>query len=208
MKEEMKRNYEKWAQGISWVLHPLLLPVYLTAVLLTGTVFVRFPAGMKFYLAWVILLYAAIIPVLSIGLLRTFGRLSDYRLLERRERLLPLAVGALCYLLCSFTLAKIPSVEFLRKFMLAAACCEAFCLVVTRYWKISLHLTAMGATVALFVLMNIIGVGNMLVPLLIAVLCAGALASARLYLGRHNPQQIAVGFFGGFVIASVEMLFL
>ncbi|MFR6634381.1 MAG: hypothetical protein ACLUQ6_05105 [Alistipes onderdonkii] len=48
-------------------------------------------------------------------------------------------------MLCAITIAKIPSAIFLRKFMIAAACCEVLCFVVSFYWKISLHLTAMGA---------------------------------------------------------------
>ena len=41
--------------------------------------------------------------------------------------------------------------------MVAAACCEVLCLVVSFYWKISLHLTGMGAVVALLVVMNVVG---------------------------------------------------
>ena len=92
--------------------------------------------------------------------------------------------------------------------MIAAACCEVMCLVVSLYWKISLHLTAMGAVVALLVVMNIAGVGDMMVPLMIAILCAGALASARLYLGCHNGQQVLAGFCGGFAVAALAVLFL
>ncbi len=117
-------------------------------------------------------------------------------------------MGAVCYVLCAITIAKIPSAIFLRKFMIAAACCEVMCLVVSLYWKISLHLTAMGAVVALLVVMNIAGVGDMMVPLMIAILCAGALASARLYLGCHNGQQVLAGFCGGFAVAALAVLFL
>ena len=92
--------------------------------------------------------------------------------------------------------------------MLAAACCEVMCLVVSRYWKISLHLTGMGAVVALFVVMNILGVGNMTVPLMVAILLSGALASARLYLGCHNGRQVLAGFCGGFVVTVLAVLFL
>ena len=183
-------NYKKIATGISWVLHPFLLPVYLMAVLLTMTAFSHYPPNVKFYLLWVVALYAIVIPLLSLGVLRSLGRISDYRIDDRRERFLPLLVGAVCYVLCAITIAKIPSAIFLRKFMVAAACCEVLCLVVSFYWKISLHLTGMGAVVALLVVMNVVGVGNMLVPLMVAILCAGALASARLYLGCHNGWQV------------------
>ena len=64
------------------------------------------------------------------------------------------------------------------------------------------------AVVALLVVMNIAGVGDMMVPLMIAILCAGALASARLYLGCHNGQQVLAGFCGGFAVAALAVLFL
>lgn len=196
------------AHAVSWVLHPFLLPVYTITLLLTITSFALFPANVKYYLLWVILLYAVLIPVLALGVLRSLGRISSYRVDDRRERLLPLLIGAVCYLLCALTLAKIPSVVFLRKFMVAAACCEVMCLIVSLRWKISLHLTGMGAVVALFVVMNIVGVGTMLLPLSVAILGAGALASARLYLGCHNPAQVLAGFGGGFIVATLAMLFL
>ena len=201
-------NYRKIANTLSWVLHPFLLPVYLMAVLLTMTTFALFSPGVKFYFLWVVALYAIIIPFLTLGILHSLGRISDFRIDNRRERLLPLLIGTVCYVLCALTFSKIPSAIFLRKFMLAAACCEAMCFVVSLRWKISLHLTGMGAIVALLVVMNIVGVGNMLLPLSVAILGTGALASARLYLGCHNPVQIFAGFFGGFGVAMLAVLFL
>lgn len=201
-------NYKKIATALSWVLHPFLLPVYLMVVMLTMTTFALYPSNVKFYLLWVVALYAIIIPVLSLGVLRSLGRISDYRIDDRRERLMPLMIGAICYVLCAITIAKIPSAIFLRKFMIAAACCEVLCLVVSLRWKISLHLTGMGAAVALLVVMNVVGVGNMLMPLMVTILSAGALASARLYLGCHNGRQVLAGFCGGFAVSVLAVLFL
>ena len=190
------------------MLHPFVLPLYMIVVLLTLTVFAHYSTGVKCYLLWVVVLSAIVIPALSLGVLRSLGRISSYRVDERRERLLPLLIGAICYVLCAITIARIPSAAFLRKFMLAAACCEVMCLVVSGYWKISLHLTGMGAVVALLVVMNILGVGNMMIPLMVAILLAGALASARLYLGCHNAAQVLAGFCGGFVVTVLAVLFL
>lgn len=200
--------YTKLSNGISWALHPFLQPVYLVVVMLTLTAFSLYPLGMKFYLLWVVVLYTMIIPLLMLGVLRSLGRISDYRVDERKERVLPLLLGVACYVLCAITISKIPSADFLRRFMLAAACCEAMCLVVSFYWKISLHLTGMGAVVALLLVLNVVGVGQMLLPLMVAILLAGALASARLYLGCHNGLQVLAGFCGGFVIAALSVLFL
>lgn len=201
-------NYRKIANTLSWVLHPFLQPIYLMVVLLTMTTFAHYSTQVKLYLMWVVALYAIIIPFLALGVLHSLGRISSFKVDNRRERWLPLAVGIVCYVLCAITFAKIPSAIFLRKFMVAAACCEAMCLVVSLWWKISLHLTGMGAVVALLVVMNIVGVGNMLIPLMVAILAAGALASARLYLGCHNGAQVLAGFCGGFVVAMLAVLFL
>lgn len=201
-------NYEKWSHALSWTFHPFVMPIYLMVLLLTMTVFAHYPTGVKLYLIWVVALYAVLIPLLSLGLLKSLGRISSYRVDERRERLPLLLIGTVCYVLCALTISKIPSAIFLRKFMYAAACCELFCFLVSLRWKISLHLTSMGAAVALLVVMNVIGVGNMFIPLVLTILFAGTLASARLYLGCHNGRQIAAGFCGGFCIALLAVLFL
>ncbi len=195
------------ARALSWLLHPLVLPVYLVVFLLTATPFAFCSGSVRFYFAWVILLCGVVIPVLSVGVLRSLGRISDWRIDCRRERRWPLMIGALCYLLCAVALARVPSLVFLRKFMLAAACCEIMCLVVSQRWKISLHLTAMGAAVALLAIMSFADPGRSLVPLAAAIFAAGALASARLLLGCHNSAQVFAGFCGGFAVTAVTMLF-
>ena len=77
--------YKKLSNGISWVLHPFLLPLYLIVVLLTLTVFAHYPANVKFYLLWVVVLYAMIIPLLALGVLRSLGRISDFKI-DNRDR--------------------------------------------------------------------------------------------------------------------------
>ena len=48
--------YRKLSNGISWALHPFLLPLYMIGVLLTLTVFAHYPSGVKIYLLWVVAL--------------------------------------------------------------------------------------------------------------------------------------------------------
>ncbi len=201
-------NPEKLAHGISWVFHPFLLPLYFLLVLLTCTVFSLYPWSVKFYFLWVVVLYTMLIPVLALVVLRKAGMLSDYRIDIRRERIIPLLVGTVCYILCAITIARIPSALVFRKFMIAAAVCELVSLVVSTRWKISLHMTGMGAFIALLSLLNIVDMANLLWPLVVAVLAAGMLASARLYLGCHTPVQIMAGFCSGFVVSAFVILFI
>ena len=201
-------DYTRIAHGISWVLHPFLLPSYFLALLLTFTAFSAFPWSVKLYFVWVVVLYTIVIPVFSMFLLRKFGFLTDYKIDIRQERIIPLLVGAVCYIMCAITVAQIPSAAVVRKFMMAAAACELVCLVVSLKWKISLHLTGMGAMVALVALLNIVDLANLIIPLALAVFGAGLLASARLYLGCHKPAQIIAGFLCGVVVSLLTVLFL
>ena len=52
------------------------------------------------------------------------------------------------------------------------------------------------------------GLGVMSMAVAVAVLAAGALASARLWLGCHTIRQVAAGYVGGFIVATLAVLLL
>lgn len=197
------------SRALSWVLHPFVVPLYVIGfMLLTDGFLSRLPASVKSYLAWVVMLYAAIVPMLSIAFMRGLGLIKNLGLHSQRSRLLPLLVGVVSYLLCAFTLSDVAVATLVRKFVVAAACCEALALIVTPFWKISLHLICMGGVTAMFMLLSVAGAGQHFWALVVTILLSGALASARLHLGAHNPWQVAVGYFGGLVVAMLAMIYL
>ena len=184
------------------------MPLYMVAVLLWGrTAFALYPPRFKFYLSWVVALYTLVIPALAVALLKATGRIESWGLATRKERVLPLVIGAVCYIVCAVTVGRIVSAEILRRMMLAAACCEMMCLAVNYFWQISLHMTAIGGCTAMLAVLCVV-TGHLTGTLAAAVVLSGVLAASRLYLGRHNPQQIAAGYFGGCAVASLALLLL
>lgn len=197
------------SRALSWLLHPFVVPLYVIAfMLLTDGFLSRLPSSVKSYLAWVVMLYAAIVPMLSIAFMRALGLLKNLGLHTQRSRLLPLVVGVVSYLLCAVTLSDVAVATLVRKFVLAAACCEMLALVVTPFWKISLHSICMGGVTAMFTLLSVAGAGQHFWALVATILLSGALASARLHLGSHNPWQVAAGYFGGLAVAMLAMIYL
>lgn len=197
------------SRTVSWLLHPFVVPLYVIGFMLLADGYLsRLPANVKGYLAWVVLLYAAILPMLSIGFLRALGLLKNFGLHSQRSRVLPLLVGVISYFLCAITLSDVAAVAVVRKFVVAAACCELLALVVTPFWKISLHSICMGGVTAMFLLLNIAGAGQHFWALVVSVLLSGVLATARLHLGAHLPSQVAAGYFGGFFVAMVAIMYL
>lgn len=204
-----KPQFRRIAQGISFLLHPFMIPLYMLLTLLySETVYSYYPTSVKLYLMGVVLLFSWIIPGLSILILRHFNLLNNLRIEERRERLLPLLIGAICYLICAMVFARIPSTFLIHKMMMGATLCTLLALLTTTRWKISLHLCSMGGATALLTIMTIAGMGKLLLPLILIILSSGLLASSRLYLGHHNGLQILAGFSGGFLMMSLAVLFL
>ena len=150
---------------VSAVFHPCLLPIYaVITVLFSDTVYSFYTMRVKFYLIWVVVLYAAFIPMLAYFLFKRLDGLKRMSIDRSRLRMLMLMVGAVCYMLCAVTLLKLPSLLLFRKLATAAVMCEIFCIFTVRRWNVSLHLAAMGAVTALFVMLNIIGVMSLFWP--------------------------------------------
>lgn len=204
---DLSPRWRRAARGISTLLHPFWVPIWIILTLLfSDTLFAHSSLMMRLYLLGVVALYGLLLPLLGLFLMRSVGWLKDLRLAEPRQRRLPLLMGVIFYLLCALTLSRIPSAYLLQKAILGAAGCELLCLLVTLRWKISLHLTGMGAATALLAILTFAGVGNLLTQLIAAILLSGMLASARLYLGSHNGWQVLAGYVGGAVVMWIAIL--
>lgn len=196
------------SKTISFVLHPLIVPTWAVSLLLFGhTVMSGITMRSKGFFLAIVLLNTWIIPALSIGLLRSLKLIPSLKLDEPRHRILPMIIVALSYVSCAFMLSDLMMAFLIRRFLFAAMGCVLFTLIITPFWKISLHMTAAGGLVAMLFILNLSGFGQLSYTLLAFILLTGALGSARLWLGYHNLWQVTAGFIGGFLIASTTILF-
>ncbi|MBQ1253201.1 MAG: hypothetical protein IIY05_02500 [Alistipes sp.] len=199
----------KSAKILSWVLHPFVVPIYVMLILLfTNTVHSYYALRVKVYLLWSVALYTLVLPGLTLALLKRLQELRRVRINKRQFIVIALLVGAVCYVLCAMTMMRAPSLALFRKMAVAGMTCYLFCLISMLFSRVSLHLTAMGAVVALFVLLNILGELSLFGELLVAILLSGMLASARLYMGRNRSRQVLAGFVGGFCCCAIAMMWL
>lgn len=197
------------AKIFSWVMHPFVVPIYVMVIMLfTNTVHSYYPLHIKFYLLWDVALYTLVLPGLTMALLRRLQRVRRKRMSRRQIIIIALLVGAVCYMLCAMTMMRASSLMLFRKMAVAGALCEIFCLVIIPFSRASLHLVAMGAAVAMFTILNILGEMSLFWALLVAILLSGVLASARLYMGRNRSRQLLVGFVSGFLICMAAMMWM
>lgn len=199
----------KASKIISVIAHPFLIPIYVMMILLfTENAHYYYLTKVKLYLLWNVALYTLVLPSLTLALLKRLCRLRNRHLTKREFTIIALLVGATCYMLCAMTMMKVPSLAIFRKIAIAGVMCEIFCLTMIPFARISTYLTAMGATVALFTILNISGETSLFWVLLASLLCAGLLASVRLYMGRNRSRQLLVSFICGFLLSSAAMIWM
>lgn len=191
------------------VLHPFLIPIYVEAVLLfSGTIYALYPSQLKAYLMWAVVLYATVLPLLTVALLKRIQRLRGREIQQRHKLTVMMFACAICYLLYAITMMRAPSLILFRKIASSALLCTMATLAMSRFTRPSSHLIAMGATVAFFVMLNIAGEPAVFWSLLCSLLVAGLAASIRLYLGRNRSLQLLTSFVAGFLICVLSMLYL
>lgn len=198
------------AKILSIILHPCFVPIYAIGMLMvTGTVYHYYPLRLQLYLLWAIALYSAILPILTMALLKRLHRLRGHELPRRYRPVVIMVVGIICYALYAFTMMKAPSLELFRKIAVAGVMCNIYCLVMLLFTRrISTHLTAMGAATAFFTMLNIAGEQTLFWVLIGTLLISGLLATARLYLGRHRSLQLFAAYVGGFIVTVFSMLYI
>ena len=183
--------------------------VLILVVLLANTAYSSiYSLKVKIYLIWVTVLLTMIIPVLVMLLLKSYHKISDSELTSRRERFIPVSAVIACYVLCGVAILRVPFAGMLGRFMFAAAACALVGMLVTFFWKISLHMISIGGLLALLCALHTAGLGQLYSTLLIFIILAGLLGSARLWFGSHNLAQVVAGLAAGFIVALLLILFI
>jgi membrane-associated phospholipid phosphatase len=200
------------AHIISLVFHPLLLATYL--LLLLGFYFPALFAisqrGFRVVLAFVFC-FTFILPVVNLLMFGYFGSISSYTLQERRERLFPVSAVAVIYVVMALLFYyKLPiSINFNRIIGVLTVMVVAAA-VITFFYKISIHSLGAGGVVGMLLPLNKAMEDNLLLwPTAIAMVTAGAIMSARLYLDAHTPREVLYGALAGFLIGfgGIVLLF-
>lgn len=185
---------------ISTVMSPLLVPTYgfMLAMFLTPLHYLGL--GVQWATIGVIFFITAVIPAGGIMLMQRLGVVSDVALNERDERTAPYVVSCVCYLAATIYLMKMNAPMWLWLFMAGALLALIINVVVTKWWKISAHMTAMGGIVGLLCRLQADGLGlhDLTLWVMGAVLVTGLVGTARVYRERHDLWQVLAGTLCGF----------
>ncbi|HAQ20650.1 MAG TPA: hypothetical protein DCR40_15680 [Prolixibacteraceae bacterium] len=196
------------ARVTSIIFHPLLIPT-LGFVLLfnSGFYFTVIPWSLKRYILLVVFLSTCIIPALSIRILAVSPKF-DIKMEKAIDRVLPLILSSISYYLGYLILRRVPLFPIFQLFLIASILVQIALLIISLYWKISAHSAAIGGLVGGFFALSFRLQENPLLILITLILIAGMVATARLILTKHTGSQVYAGFFLGFLVMGMVILFV
>jgi hypothetical protein len=188
------------------IFHPLLLPTYafIMVILSQPFLFAAHPVN-----GWVLVLRVFIntfvFPSICLLILWRLGWLKSLEAQTREERIIPyVAIGAL-YIWTYISFRKSPEPQILNIVLLGSCIALFTCFMFNIFSKISIHAAGFGAIIILAALNLWFSSFDMRWMLLLVILLAGLVGSARLYLQSHTLKEVMIGYTVG--IAAQMMAF-
>lgn len=217
-----KKPKSWWALALSGLFHPLLIPTYMFALLMVVNPFLfganGFGERRALLTLLMMVLYTAVIPMISVLLMVALNMVGSIMMEEKTERIGPLLLVMVLYFWVYYNLSNSNDVPTIfSTFLLGVVIALALAFVINVLDKISLHTVGMGGLVGmLMITMGLFGangieVGNYTVGLgvllIVGVIIAGLVGTARLALGAHDKVQIYAGYLVGFLAQLVALKF-
>ena len=186
---------------LSWLLVPMLMPVYGIIFIFKLSVLDMVAPGMQNAFTFIIAGINFFIPALVIILLKNLGVIQDIALNGRKERLIPYMVSIICLGTSAWFLGSRGAPVWMCMFFTGGAVAGLVNLIINFKWKISAHSAGIAGIIALLIRlekdMNV--EPQLFIWLLITIGAAGLLGSARIWLQRHTLWQVIAGYAVGFL---------
>jgi hypothetical protein len=197
----------KLTQLISILLHPMFMPILALHLTLLVLPSLAFTLSQNLLLIYGILIFSTmVLPLISIFWLMQKGKVSSLEMRNHKERSLPLFKTIIWmsfgYYLLQNLLFYTP---ILKAELLGAILIILLAAIISKFWKISLHLLGIGGVVGVFIALQIMH-GDFLYLLILFILLSGLLGVARIKQKAHNYAQVYAGFLVGLSVELITLL--
>jgi len=160
------------------------------------------------YIYGIVICCTIILPLMSVFFLIKIGRVNSLEMSNHKERSLPLFITVIWMSLGFYMLNDILfPLPILKAEIIGAILIILFAAIISKFWKISLHLLAIGGVVGIFIALQLIE-GGVMYLLLIFILFSGILGVVRIAQKAHNHTQVYVGFLLGVSVEAITLLIL
>jgi membrane-associated phospholipid phosphatase len=161
------------------------------------------------WLLGVILLTTCQIPFVRLLAMHFTRRMTDVFIFERKERVKPFLYTSAFYVINTFFFYRISHLNQVFLLVLTSVTITVLLsAIVTFWWKISIHTTAMAGMIGVFLCVNHkFPMSKLSIPLAGSVLVTGLVMTSRLYLKAHKLEEVYIGALAGFAINYLFLYF-
>ena len=183
---------------LSFVFHPVLMPTYAILLLLYfSKVFSQFmPIEQKTHLINLTLIFTLLLPLLGVFLLKKLKIVSSIYIENQEERKWPLLIAISSYYLLFRMFEFLYIHPIIINLVLGAILILFLAVIISNFWKISLHMLGIGGVFGAFLAFQYL-FGGKLFLIILLLLCSGLVAYARINENAHTLKQVYLGFLVG-----------
>jgi hypothetical protein len=199
-----------FALGMSYIFHPLFIPVYTTlfVLFLHPLMFAGYTDGMKVRLLATIFVNLTMLPAATVFLSWRLKFVDSLHMATQKERVIPLAAAMIFYFWAWYVLKNNLNVpEMFREFLLGCFITIIAAWMMNIIFKVSLHALAVGGMVGFMLILTFNSDGSSPQYFALSLVLAGVVCSARLLTGAHKPGDVYMGFIVG-VLSQIAALAL
>ena len=157
------------------------------------------PTDFKWIISAMIFSFSFILPVINIYILYRMNRISSLKIEDRKERTFPYILTSCFYFGLFYLFLDLKVWPSLKVLIFGAGFAIFLTALINMRYKISAHMVGVGGLIGSLVVVSWLIKYNAVPHLMILVVLAGIIATARLYLKQHDQKQIYAGFFLGFL---------
>ncbi len=196
------------AKFISYILHPLLMPSFLLAIVFNSDSYIQLATPLKLQSAIYGLVFIAtfLLPLFCSLLLVKLGFIASLSMETKEERRFPFLICSILYFLTFYLLKQVHVASLIYLLLLGATLALLLTMLINLNWKISAHMVGIGGVIGAIIGISLRLYIDYRLLLICLVLLAGIVGTARLLMKAHNPAQIYMGFTVG--VLSQLALFL
>lgn len=199
---------KRFSTLLSWVLVPLMMPVYGMMLVFSESLLSYTSFHTKVVFTLIVFAINVVLPMLLVLVLKKIGVVQDVGLNNRKERSIPYIITIIALLGTAVYVHYKGAPTWLTMFFVGGALAGVINFIVNFRWKISAHAAGIAGVVAMLLIILKEGVPQpgCYVWFIVMIILSGLLGSARVLLGRHTPMQVLCGYAVGFL--SVFLLSL
>jgi hypothetical protein len=198
------------AKLISYIFHPLFIPVYISWFLIfMNPLFPAIGIGDKWILLLRFIVMYTVFPLITVLLAKGLGFVQSVFLKTQKDRIIPYVVCGIYYFWMWYVLKNQP--EFPRYFVmlsLAIFLASSLGLIVNSFLKVSMHSISVGVMLTFVLLLAFLTDVNYGFYIAISFLIGGLVCTARLVNSDHNPAEVYVGLVLGTVAQVIAYFFV